>query len=258
MAPWAGRLADGRYRAEDGRLVQVPRTHGRHAIHGLVWDRPWTVADASQDRAVLTCDVPADLWPPGCSVRHAVRLSGDRLELVASVTAGLAGSAGSASPTRSAATGRAAMPVALGWHPWFRRDLGGSGARGEVALRVDAAEVLKTDRLIPTGEKTPVLGRTDLRRGPRLGRRRLDHAYVAACSPAVLTWPDLELTIAWDPTPATLVVHTPASSLCVEPQTAWPNAPAFEGAARKRSGLRMLRPGESLSASMSIAIRRLG
>jgi len=256
MAPWAGRLADGRYQAEDGRLVQVPRTHGRHAIHGLLWDRRWTAAETSPDRAVLTCEVPADLWPPGCSVRHEVRLTGDRLELVAKVTASSAGSAGAAAAP--ATPGAAGMPVAVGWHPWFRRDAGGSDARGEVALRVDAAEVLRTNRMIPTGESTPVLGRTDLRRGPRLGRRRLDHAYVAARSPAVLRWQDLELTIAWDPTPATLVVHTPASSLCVEPQTAWPNAPALDEHVRERSGLRILPPGQSLAASMSMAIRGLG
>ncbi len=238
MAPWAGRLADGRYRRGDGQLVQVPRTHGRHAIHGLLWDRPWRVAEASRDRAVLTCDIPADLWPPG-SVRHEIRLSNDRLELVAMVTAS-----------------SAAMPVALGWHPWFRRNIGRSGALGEIALRVDAAEVLRTERMIPTGEITSVVGRTDLRYGPRLGRRRLDHAYVAARSPAVLRWPDFELTIAWDPTPATLVVHTPTSSLCVEPQTAWPNAPALEGRARQRSGLRVLRPGETLTASMSMTARQ--
>jgi galactose mutarotase-like enzyme len=81
---------------------------------------------------------------------------------------------------------------------------------------------------------------------------------VAARAPAVLTWPNLELTIAWDPTPATLVVHTPASSLCVEPQTAWPNAPALEGSARERSGLRTLAPGETLTSSMSMTVRRRG
>ena len=70
MAPWAGRLADGRFRSEDGRLLQVPRTHGRHAIHGLLWNRAWTVAEAGPGRALLTCDVPADLWPPGFAVRR--------------------------------------------------------------------------------------------------------------------------------------------------------------------------------------------
>ena len=237
MAPWAGRLADGRFRAEDERLVQVPRTHGRHAIHGLLWNRPWSIDEADPDRAVLCCPIPADVWPPGGVVRHEVRLGAARLELVVTVTAGSSGSN--------------AMPAAVGWHPWFRRV-------GEVSLRVDADAVLETAAMIPTGRAVPVDGRTDLRNGPRLGRRRLDHAYVAARAPAVLRWSDLELAIAWEPTPATLVVYTPASSLCVEPQTAWPNAPALEGDARARSGLRILRPGESLTASMSMTVRRLG
>ena len=236
MAPWAGRLADGRLRTGDGRLVQVPRTHGRHAIHGLVWNRAWSVMEADRERAVLACNLPADLWPSGATVRQEVRLTGERLDVVATITAG-----------------PASMPAALGWHPWIRRD---AGAHDDVALRVDASEVLRTDRLIPTGETEPVLGRTDLRSGPRLGRRRLDHAYVAARSPAVLRWRDLELTIAWDPSPSTLVVHTPTARLCIEPQTSWPNAPALEGDARERSGLQQLRPGESLTASMSMTARQ--
>jgi aldose 1-epimerase len=35
MAPWPGRLADGRFDWH-GRTIQLRRTHGRHAIHGLV------------------------------------------------------------------------------------------------------------------------------------------------------------------------------------------------------------------------------
>jgi len=242
MAPWAGRLADGRLRSADGRVVQVPRTHGRHAIHGLLWDRAWSVVDAGPHAAVLRCEIPAHVWPPGGVVRHAIRLSEDRLALEATLTAG-------AAPARSGS--RVEMPAALGWHPWFRRDAG----QGDPSLQVDAAEVLETERMIPTGETAPVERRTDLRAGPRLGRRRLDHAYVAARSPAVLRWPDLELQIAWAPTPSTLVVHTPASGVCVEPQTAWPNAPALDRQSQGRSGLRFLGPGESLAASMSLSVR---
>ena len=242
MAPWAGRLADGRLRGADGRSIQLPRTHGRHAIHGLFWDRAWTVADAGSDAAVLVCAIPADLWPPGGNVRHEVRLTGHRLELRATLTAaGTTGSGGT--------VGR--MPAALGWHPWFRRDAG----RGDVSLHVDAARVLETRRMIPTGRALVVAGRTDLRAGPQLRGRRLDHAFVGARSPAVLRWSDLELEVAWQPNPLTLVVHTPATSLCVEPQTAWPNAPALASDARERSGLRLLGPGESLTATMSLSVR---
>ena len=242
MAPWAGRLANGRFRASDGHVVQVPRTHGRHAIHGLLWDRAWSVVDAGPRAVALRCAIPAGLWPPGGVVGHTIRLSEDRLELEATLTAG-ALSAGSGA--------RFEMPAVLGWHPWFRRDAG----HGELALLVNADETLETERMIPTGASAPAEGRTDLRPGPRLGRRRLDHAYVAARSPAVLRWPDLELRIAWEPTPSMVVVHTPASGVCVEPQTAWPNAPALDRQGRARSGLRLLRPGESLTASMSLSVR---
>jgi aldose 1-epimerase len=237
MAPWAGRLADGRFRAADGQLGQVARSHGRHAIHGLLWDSAWTVVDAGPDSAILAVEIPANAWPPGGTVRHEVRLDATRLKLVATVTAASPGSSG--------------LLAAVGWHPWFRRD-------GEVSLRVDADAVLETEAMIPTGRTAPVEGRTDLRNGPRLGRRRLDHAYLDARSPAVVRREDLELTIEFAPSPATVVVHTPASSVCVEPQTAWPNAPALAGAARERSGLRVLRPAESLSASMSMTVRRFG
>lgn len=241
MAPWAGRLAGGRFRAGDGTVGHVPKTFGRNAIHGLLWDRVWTVEAASRDRAVLVVELPAGTWPPGGVVRHEIRLASDRLELQASLTADPRGPRG------------ATMPAAIGWHPWLRRD---AGRPGELALRVDSAEVLHTVRLLPTGAVMPVEGRTDLRRAPALGRRRLDHAYVSARSPAVLAWPDLELAIEWEPSPSTLVVHTPPSSVCIEPQTAWPNAPALAPAARRRAGLRLLGPGESLEAWMSITVRR--
>lgn len=248
MAPWAGRLAGGRFRASDGRVVQVPKTHGRNAIHGLLWDRPWTVESAMDDRAVLTCEIAQDRWPPGALVRHAVQLAEDRLELAATLTAAPAVPAAGRAP---AASRSPSMAAAIGWHPWLRR----GAESADLSLRVDASEVLETRRMIPTGKTAAVAGRTDLRPGPRLGRRRLDHAYVEARSPAVLRWPDLELEIAWDPSPSTLVVFTPPASVCVEPQTAWPNAPALEAEARSRSGLRMLAPGESLRATMSIKVR---
>ena len=243
MAPWAGRLADGRFRAEDGREIQLPRSHGRHAIHGLLWDRPWTVESASVDEATLVCALPPDQWPPGGVARHEIRLLPDGLAMGATLVASRMGEAG--------------MAGAIGWHPWFRR-------AGTASLRVESNAVVETRELLPTGGVVPVAGKTDLRNGPDLGRRRLDHAYVEADSPAVLRLDDVELTISFEPSPATVVVYTPASSVCVEPQTAWPNAAALGGTgprpdreARARAGLRILAPGETMTASMTIEARFL-
>jgi galactose mutarotase-like enzyme len=141
------------------------------------------------------------------------------------------------------------MPAAMGWHPWFRRD-------GEVRLRVAADGTLATQRMLPTGKVEPVVGRTDLRAGPRLGRRRLDHAYVDAASPAVLRWPDLELAIEFAPTPATVQVYTPPGAVCVEPQTAWPNALAAPAGAGDLVGLRTLEAGEVLRAQLVLRWHR--
>lgn len=233
MAPWVGRLGNGRLPL-DGRTVQLPRTHGRHAIHGLLWNRPWrrTAGDADPERPAVTlaCDLPPGAWPSAGRVEHRLALAPDSLTLTAELTA----------------AGR--MPAAIGWHPWFRR-------RGHVRVRLDGSATLETRGMIPTGRVIPVVGMTDLRSGPELGRRRLDHAYVDACSPVEISWSDLALTIEFDPSPATVVVHTPPTSFCVEPQTAWPDAPSRPSPEAERAGLRWLEPGETLRASMRLAWR---
>lgn len=227
MAPWPGRLAGGRF-SWRGRDVQLARTHGRHAIHGLVWNRAWQVVGAGTTSATLECPLPAE-WPMGGRVRQAFDLTADRLLMTASVTAG------------------AAMPVAIGWHPWFaRRD-------GPVAVRVGAPDVLETRNMIPTGALVPVGGRLDLRGGPWLGRRRLDHAYVGAASPAAIEWPDVRLSIRFEPSPGVVVVHTPPRGVCVEPQTAAPNALALPPAQARAGGVRFLEPGETFQASCELA-----
>lgn len=226
MAPWAGRLGDGRVPL-DGEVYRLPPTHlPDHPVHGLVLDRPWQVESAAADRVVLVCELPDDRPPFAGTVRHEIRLHGDGLDLAAEVRAARR------------------MPAALGWHPWFRRP-----ERGDLVVRVDADEVLVTDDdLVPTGARRPVTGPRDLRAPVATGARRLDHVYPHVRSPATLSWPDLELEIAFAPPLATVVVHTPASGVCVEPQTAWPNAPALAAAGVDGTGLVVLDAGEALAA----------
>jgi aldose 1-epimerase len=199
MAPWAGRLANGRFEW-GGRDWQVRRNHGRHAIHGLAFDAPWRVDDLGQTTVELSVELAGLGWPFRGSVHQRIALAPERLELEASVHAD------------------GPMPAAVGWHPWFSRD------GGDPALRIDAEEVLELRRMLPTGERRTVRGPTDLRAGPRLGRRRLDDVYVNPSSPARISWPDLDLVLEFDPQVSAVVVHTPPRGFCVEPQTAWPNA----------------------------------
>ena len=231
MAPWPGRVAGGRFEWE-GQVHRLRRTREGHALHGLVYDRPWSIERTTSAEARLTCDLGSAGWPFGGRVSQGVRLQADGLRLTASVVAG----------DRS-------MPMALGWHPWFRR----SG--GEPHLLVDAASVLETHGRIPTGRLTAVKGRTDLRSGPLLGDRRLDHVYVDPRSPVVATWPDLELRVEFGRPIRALVVFSPPGAVCLEPETAWPDA--FH-ALTAASGVRILRPGQTLRATMRLRWRATG
>lgn len=227
MAPWPGRLADGRLWWE-GRTVQLPRTLGRNAIHGLVHGAPWTVDRATETEVDLGIGLAPLGWPFGGRVRQRLRLAPDGLTMQAEIEAD------------------DAMPAALGWHPWFRR------GEADPRLRVAADGVLEARGMIPTGRVVPVRGRTDLRSGPALGRRRLDHAYVGAASPAVVSWRDLELTLEFVGAD-TIVVFTPPGAFCVEPQTAWPNALGLaDPGERRRAGARRLATGERLEATFRI------
>jgi aldose 1-epimerase len=220
MIPWAGRVANARI-AE--RAVTLQANDGAHAIHGVTYDLRWSVDRCAANAVELLCPLPASRWPLGGVAAQRITLGRGRLELEIQVQAGDRG-----------------MPVAVGWHPWFRRP-----DRGDMAVFVDSDQVLETDGdLIPTGAVKRAGRKIDLRKGPQLGRRRLDHAYIGVEQPARVSWPDLELTIELPHGASTVVVHTPERGVCVEPQTAWPNP----FAAPERSGVAQLAPNEIFNA----------
>lgn len=104
MAPWCGRIRDGRF-AFDGQPRQLPPNLGGHAIHGLGYLMPWRVVAQAADRVELELALPEDArWPFGGTVRQRIEVQPRALLMSLSVTAGAQ-----------------AMPVTLGWHPWFRK-----------------------------------------------------------------------------------------------------------------------------------------
>ncbi len=104
MVPWCGRIRRGRFGFE-GRAHQLPVNLGGHAIHGVGFLMPWEVLEHGPRHACLELAMPTDRrWPFGGIARQRLEVSGRRLELVLSATAG-----------------EQAMPVSFGWHPWFRK-----------------------------------------------------------------------------------------------------------------------------------------
>jgi aldose 1-epimerase len=226
MVPWAGRLSNGRIPTNYGDVRLEPNLPPS-AIHGLVFDRSWDIVERTETAVTMRCELRGGGWPFGGRALQTLRLGAGALELELEVG-------------EYARSG----PAGLGWHPWFTRP-----PNADVRVLVDASEVLVLDAdLVPTGEVRRVTRDEDLRSGPLVGDRRLDHVYVRTKGPAIVRWPDLELRMEHDASVQTVVVHTPPEGICVEPQTMWPNAPLLAAAGVLGTGLRMLEPGDSLRA----------
>lgn len=104
MLPWCGRIRHGRF-AFDGRSYALPVNLGPHAIHGVGYMMPWQVVEQGAEHVAMALQLPRDRrWPFGGSARQRIEVRGRSLHLAVSVTA-------TTEP----------MPVAMGWHPWFRK-----------------------------------------------------------------------------------------------------------------------------------------
>lgn len=197
MVPWCGRIRDGRF-AFAGDHHQLPANLGAHAIHGVGFLLPWRVTGQGERHVALELALPRDhRWPFGGIARQRFELAGRRLELSLSVTAG-----------------DRAMPVSLGWHPWFLKPDRLEFAPEAMYPR-DAAGIA----LAPPG---PV------RTGP------WDDCFVNRRE-VVLHRAGQRLRIRSDCTDWVVYDGSDAAT-CVEPQTAPPDAFNLQPAARLRAG----------------------
>jgi aldose 1-epimerase len=222
MAPFAGRIRDGRFRFR-GRDIRVPANLPPHAIHGTVFDRAWEIVARSPDRLVLAIDLGPD-WPFAGRVRHEVVLRPDGLEATLTLDAD------------------EAMPAALGWHPWFRRRLIGTidaplEPSAGVELAFSAASMYERDvDGLPSGRQVPPTP------GP------WDDAFRGVAAPPRVVWPgrlSLEMSSSAD---VWVVYDEPVEAICVEPQTALPDA--FNLAAARGEEPPVAAPGHPMRATM--------
>lgn len=188
MAPWAGRLRNGRF-TFGGRDYEVPLNLPPHAIHGVVLDRPWRVDD---ERTIST--ELDERWPFRGHVVQRFELLPDRLDVGLELHAD------------------EPMPGVVGWHPWFRRRL----VDGDPDLRLafEARTMLRRDTDgIATAERVPPPS------GP------FDDAFTDLTANPVVEWPgrlrlELSSSCAW-----WVVFDERPNVLCVEPQSGPPDAP---------------------------------
>jgi aldose 1-epimerase len=192
MVPFAGRLRGGRFRW-GGMVHQLPTNHAGHAMHGTLYDQRWLIDDADDGYLRLRARLEPR-WPfPGHAI-HEIALSEGGLELRLEVHA-------AALP----------FPATVGWHPWFRRNL---GVGDSLTVQLDAR------RFYPRGIDGLPLG--TLTDPPPEGP--WDDCFTAITWPATLTWPGA-LEVSMTSTCSHAVLYDQQRhAVCLEPQSGPPDA----------------------------------
>ncbi len=189
MVPWCGRLRNAVLDFEGERWV-FPSSAPPHASHGFGHTQMWIQTGETE----ISTDL-VEPWPFGGRVTQRFDLAEDCLTVTIEVETTTGGSA--------------RMPAMAGWHPWFRRELGGGG---EAQLVMPEAKMYELDdTAIPTGELVEVPP------GP------WDNCFTQLDAHPVIRWPgvvELELSSTFD---HWVVFTRPAHALCVEPQSGPPN-----------------------------------
>ena len=218
MAPWVGRLRNGAF-SWNTIEYRLPLNAGRHALHGLVTPLAWQEVGPG----TVSVDLP-EPWPWRGRVVHSMELECGqarfRLELRA----------------------EGQMPAALGWHPWFVREVAApdGSVAGPIVLDARPGAMYGNDETgLPSGE---LVAPAD---GP------WDNAFVDPAEAPRVTWPGfLELTVD-SSCPVYVLCDSEPQGICIEPWTAPPNSLNMPGQA-------VAVPGGQMVATMTWHWRRLG
>ncbi|WP_431857161.1 aldose 1-epimerase [Azospirillum sp.] len=231
LIPYCNRIRDGRFTFE-GREVVLPANYhaSRHAIHGDAWQRPWTVVEHGPAMLTLAFvhegERDGDAWPFPYVARQVFELTPEGLTVRMAV----------------ANTGRTAMPLGLGHHPYLPRT-----PETTITASVDAIWATDAEVMPTTLKRTPETER--MATGLRIADAEMDNNFVGWDRTAVVRWPERNaaLRLSADAPLDFLVAYTPAHEdfFCLEPVgncTDWPNLTHLGTA---QVGGMVLAPGET-------------
>lgn len=228
LAPYSGRLGYRRFRwLGQDYTTAANFDDNPHSVHGVAWQRPWTVVSTAAGEAELVYTHEPDAhWPFAFELRQRFVLTAEALEVHFTFT-NLA-----AQP----------QPVGLGWHPYFPR-------RQRSRLHIELSERWDTDASgLPT------------RRVPQPGidadvaHLAFDHCFEGWRGPARIR--DEKMSLRLSSSLPYLVVFTPENKpyFCVEPVSHVSNALHMSDPASH--GLRALAPQARFDAWMKLEVAR--
>lgn len=246
LVPFCNRIRNGRALFE-GREIRFPPNHpaedSPHPLHGIGWQRPWTVLSAGPHMAELALDVAAGpAWPWAFQARQRYTLAPQGLDVEIALTNADA----------------AAMPAGIGHHPYLPHLPGTRLTAATLAMWDTDAETLPT-RLAEDGEVV-----RQLRQGVELAQLHTDNNFTGWSRTALLEWPQDEhgparsLQLRAEPPLDFFVLYCQRGhdAICAEPVsqcTDWLHLRDRYGA--DVLGGARLEPGETLTARFSLTPR---
>jgi len=182
MVPYAGRVRDAILKFA-GQQFPLRKNLPPHSIHGTVFDRLWNVIENSSSAVVLEIDLGAD-WPFSGTVQHHIHLTDTKLEM------------------QLTANALDAMPIQVGWHPWFVKPHATSLHFGAMLQR-DSAKI-STEQQVPQPENL------------------VDDCFKDPEESLTITIGSIHLTLSSDCS-HWVMYDIPLNATCVEPQSGPPN-----------------------------------
>ena len=226
LVPYSGRLGYRRFRWLGQDHTTAPNFDDNpHSVHGVAWQRPWTVVSSSAAEAELVYQHSPDAdWPFAFTLRQRFVLTPEALEVHCAFTNH------EAKP----------QPVGLGWHPYFPK-------RHRSRLHIELSERWDSDASgLPT------------RRVPQPGidadvaHLAFDNCFEGWRGPARIR--DEKLSLRLSSSLPYLVVFTPDTKpyYCVEPVSHVSNAIHMSDPAAH--GLRAVEPKATFDAWMKLEV----
>ena len=235
LVPFSNRVRAGKFRFA-GREVRLPNNapNGPHAIHGFGFEQPWQIAARAGTTLVIEHRRESGAWPFPYVARQIFDLASAGLTVTMEVEN----------------RGGEAMPLGLGWHPYFPRT-------AQARLVASVKKMWRNDaETMPIELVDPPAGQR-LDKGVRLAEFAVDNCFTGWGGRALIEWPETKtrLELSADGVFKFLVVFVPQGRdfFCAEPVSNCTDAFNLADQGRTDTGMTVLKPGKTLRAAMRLA-----
>lgn len=190
MAPWAGRLQNNEI-VYQGKSYPQEINFQNWAIHGTVAFEKGKVLNHQSDSVEIVHESNRN-FPVTAIIKQKWFVANKYIRSSASIEVDQE------------------FPVQLGWHPWFKRDLG-NGKRARYAIEA-VSQYIRTKDFVTLNETKEI------------GIPPFDDAFDVPSGKGFIEWPNtLRIDFQFDH--KTFVIYDePEDSFCIEPQTGPPNS----------------------------------